>query len=344
MMRTGCAGVLGGLVVGLLLLTMAGRYIQGAPAVLTGMITVLPWMWLALMGIAGAAGVAIQRWWGWLPLVVATLTWGGIWGRAWMPWRSDPGQTTLTVMTWNVARLWRGDEGEDINRSCVVNHIQEESPDALALLEISAGQVTRLSTELGMDCAHVDYHNAGRPDAGGLAVCARSPWTLGGRWARAFDPEVAWFYMIAELIHDTAPTINLLSVHLNPYRLQQGGAAGRLAQADDIARAQATQASGLLRIVETFQDPTVVAGDFNSPRDSAVHVAMRTEMTDTWEQGAWGPGQTVSLLDQLPMRVDYIYTSREHFSVVNAHIPESTCSDHKPIVSTITLSNQDAAL
>ena len=143
--------------------------------------------------------------------------------------------------------------------------------------------------------------------------------------------------MIAELTHETAPTINLLSVHLNPYRMQQGNAANRLAQADDIARAQVAQVSGLLNIVATFQDPTVVAGDFNSPRDSAVHVDMRSKMTDTWEQGAWGPGQTVSLLDWLPMRVDYIYTTKEHFSVVNSTIPDSTCSDHKPIVSTITL-------
>jgi len=336
-MRIGCAGILAMLVSGLVVLTLAGRHIQGAPAVLTGLLTVLPWMWLSLIGLAAAAGVAIRRWWGWLPLAIATLIWGGTWGRAWVPWRSDPSATTLTVMTWNVARLWRGDEGEAINRSCVINHIQNAAPDALALLEVSATQTAALSEALGLDCAHVDYHNAGRPDAGGLAVCARQPWSLGGRWARAFDPEEPWFYMIAELTHETAPTINLLSVHLNPYRMQQGNAANRLAQADDIARAQVAQVSGLLNIVATFQDPTVVAGDFNSPRDSAVHVDMRSKMTDTWEQGAWGPGQTVSLLDWLPMRVDYIYTTKEHFSVVNSTIPDSTCSDHKPIVSTITL-------
>ena len=81
----------------------------------------------------------------------------------------------------------------------------------------------------------------------------------------------------------------------------------------------------------------MVAGDFNSPRDSEIHVRLRSTLRDTWEVGGWGPAGTVKLLDLLPMRVDYVYASDE-FAVHRSEIPDVHCSDHQPVFSELTLS------
>ena len=85
-------------------------------------------------------------------------------------------------------------------------------------------------------------------------------------------------------------------------------------------------------LVKGLAGPCVVAGDFNSPRDTAVHHAMRRNMTDAWEAGAWGPGSTVRLWGMVPMRVDYLYATAS-LPTKRAWIPEVDCSDHRPLLS-----------
>ena len=103
-----------------------------------------------------------------------------------------------------------------------------------------------------------------------------------------------------------------------------------------MAQAQAEETHALLSRVSKLNDPTVVAGDFNSPRDSEVHVQLRAHMRDTWEVGGWGPDGTVRLLDLIPMRVDYIYAT-DDFAVQRSEILDVACSDHRPVLSELIL-------
>jgi endonuclease/exonuclease/phosphatase (EEP) superfamily protein YafD len=85
-----------------------------------------------------------------------------------------------------------------------------------------------------------------------------------------------------------------------------------------------------------MKDPTIVAGDFNSVRDSAVHGAMRAVMSDAHEHGAWGPGATVRALGIVPLRVDYVYIS-SHLTVASTRIPPYDCADHRPTLTRLSV-------
>jgi endonuclease/exonuclease/phosphatase (EEP) superfamily protein YafD len=143
---------------------------------------------------------------------------------------------------------------------------------------------------------------------------------------------IDWHYAMVELESTGAQArvLNLLAVHLQPYRMAATMGLERL------ARSQVQETAGLLRRVETFRDPTIVAGDFNSPRDSAVHVQMRRSMRDSWEVAGWGPGSTVQALGLWPLRVDYLYAS-PGFGIAEARITGSTCADHQPILARLLL-------
>ena len=122
---------------------------------------------------------------------------------------------------------------------------------------------------------------------------------------------------------------NLLAIHLQPYRLS-------VETSDRVSAAQRAETEGLLDTVRTFRDPTVVAGDFNSVRDSALHHAMRERLTDAWEQAGLGPGWTVKALGRFPLRIDYVYVS-DDFAVRQAALPALSCSDHRPVRTELVL-------
>ena len=66
-----------------------------------------------------------------------------------------------------------------------------------------------------------------------------------------------------------------------------------------VQRAQSDQAIALLHRMGRLKDPTLVAGDFNSTRDAALHVGLRRHLTDTWERA--GLGLAVDVLMHSPM-------------------------------------------
>ena len=308
------------------MLTALGASIDGAPAILTGAMVLLPW--ICVVALSGLA-LARQK----KPFLVLLISFLFFWGRAWAPsFGGDFSGMPVTIMTWNVQRF--GFEGvtSDGRFSCVTNAIASLNPDALALQEVTGQELEEMERALGMSCAHVDYLGTGRPDRGGLAVCARGgQWSLGETWTRTLGKD--WHTVFAELVNGDV-VFNLMVAHLHPYKMGtwQGGPGGAVPSAVVVSRAQVEETSALLNYTRTFHDPTVVAGDFNSPRDTAVHHAMRRTMTDAWEAGAWGPGSTVRLWGVVPMRVDYLYATAS-LATKTAWIPEVDCSDHRPLLS-----------
>jgi endonuclease/exonuclease/phosphatase (EEP) superfamily protein YafD len=159
-----------------------------------------------------------------------------------------------------------------------------------------------------------------------------------------------WYYMLAEVEHKDR-VFNVLAAHLSPYRYVakklrvsmaelSKGEPDKLVdlsrESEGVVRGQANQSAALLERVDKFADPTVVAGDFNSTRDSALHAALRSKLKDTWELGGLGFGGTVHLFDYIPLSIDYIYASRD-FQVRDTVVPVLGCSDHRPVVSNLTL-------
>ncbi len=332
--------------VGLLLAMAAGSELSAPPAALAAVILFLPHLHAVLAVLAFGIWVLLpDRRAPPTVLGLAVLVAAVRWGPGWSPVPDPPAGEPLVVMSWNVQRLWGEAEGTPVD--CVLSEIKRNSPDVLALLEVTADDVGALAGQLGMSCRHAPYVGAG-PRVGGLAVC-----TLGDRWrlrdgsAQRFEDGEDWSYLFAEIEGPTT-LFNLLAVHLVPYRVSErdlrrvwsSGDPSDLLKIGDrgarVTRAQSDQSAALLARVGKLQDPTIIAGDFNSTRDSALHVALRKTLRDAWERGGRGFGATIRVLGQIPLRVDHVYASRE-FRVLEAVVPVAHCSDHQPVVVTLGL-------
>ena len=340
-------------VVGLLAVTVAGRVDAAPPAWLAAVVTFLPYQYAVGLGMGFAVWTMVpdRR----LPpvgLAVLLLTGAGLWGPAWRA-RGSAGEgdaVRVRVLSWNLRRMWGGpDDGGDAKR-CVVDLVRTRRPEVLALMEVSRENTDWLARELDLSCVHHTYRDSSSPRHGGVATCTRGErWSLGKGAGQRFVDHEDWYFLQSEV---RGPAVfNLLAVHLSPYdyaakRLRSGvaelarGEAATLAKLGrsgrEVFKGQSDQAAALLDRVERFRDPVVLAGDFNSTRDAALHVALRRRLVDTWEQGGMGFGGTIRFADWLPLRIDYIYATHD-FGVRGAQVLPSGCSDHRPVLADLVL-------
>lgn len=326
--------------------TWAGREVRAPPFALTAVVTFLPYLYAGLAALAFAAWSAMPDRRD-LPFVLAAPVLSGLllWGPAWTGRGETAEGTALTVMTWNVQRLW-GDTATGDPRTCVAGGIRAAEPDVIALLEVTADDVAALSAGLGLSCVHTPYEGGADPRIGGLATCVRGDrWRLVGGEPQQFVDDEAWFYTFAEVAPADAPErrVNVLAVHLHPYAFSTAGfrRLTELARGEDealrrVVRVQGAQSVALLEHVDRFRDPTVVAGDFNSTPDNALHAALRDSLVDAWERGGRGFGGTVRFLGVLPLRIDYVYVTPS-LAVEQSRVPPLDCGDHRPIVSRLVL-------
>lgn len=339
-------------VAGLLAVTGLGRTVRAPPAPLAAMVAFLPYLYAAVAATLFAAWVVVPDRRA-VPGALAVLVVAAavLWGPAHAPAVGAEG-VPVRVASWNLRRLWGGpDDGGDA-LGCAVRAIEAADPDVLALLEVSADDVAALSSRLGLSCAHHPYRAGGRAKHGGLAACTRGrDWTLRSGEGQRFVDDEDWFYVLAE-VEGAGRVVNVLAVHLSPYeyvakKLLTG--VDHLAQGDpgdlvelgrhgeEVVRGQADQSAALLARVERLRDPTVLAGDFNSTRDAFLHTALRRHLADAWETAGRGSGGTVTLFG-MPLRIDYVYASRE-LAVVRTEVPEAGCSDHRPVVTELVLAD-----
>lgn len=338
-----------GLVAALWAITWAGSAWRAPPATLSLAVTFLPYLYGAVVIWLFALWTAIpdRR----LPpvlLVAVVLSGAGLWGPGWPAAGEDAEGDPVRVMSWNVRRLWGGPgavgtpEQRVAATACVVDAVEADDPDVVALLEVSRGDVAQLSARLGLSCAYGDYTGVGADDVGGIATCVRGgDWTLRRGGPQRFVDDEPWYYVFAE-VERGGRVFNLLAVHLKPYRfsatpLRSGRDLVEMGRAGSaVVEAQGNQSAALIEHVSRFRDPTIVAGDFNSTRDTALHDTLRDTLVDAWERGGRGFGATIRFLDRLPLRVDYVYVTPS-FAVVDARVPSLSCSDHRPVVTDLVL-------
>jgi endonuclease/exonuclease/phosphatase (EEP) superfamily protein YafD len=331
--------------------TLVGRYWSAPTAAVAALVTFLPYLYAALAASAFAAWTLFPDRRGppavmGVALAVAAALWGPTWGRG---ATVDEGDQVVRVMSWNLRRFWGGPADGGSPGACVAAAIDALDPDVLTLLEVSAADVKLLEAAAGMRCVHHPYRASTSDRVGGLAACTRRAWTVTGGGQRFVDGE-DWYYVRSEVTSGES-VFNLLAVHLTPYdyaarRLTTGVKELTRGQADTLTelgrdgevvfRGQADQTAALLERVRRFRDPTVVAGDFNSTRDTSLHRQLRQHLADTWERGGVGFGGTIDVADWLPLRIDYVYASPD-FDVVSSTVPALGCSDHRPVVSELTL-------
>ena len=319
----------------LLLVTLLGRTVRAPPLWLVGAVTFLPYLY-SLQVIWSLCLWALLRRRRLIPLSLGGVLLSALllWGPAWVSWGESADGEALTMMSWNVRRLWGGADSREPG-VCVSEVIREIDPDVITLLEITRNDLAILQPMLGLDCVHGTYTQGGGDARGGLASCVRgNRWHLaGGRSLRFVDNE-NWYYVFSE-VERAGRVVNVLAVHLYPY----GSAVAGL-RAGEVVKAQGGQSAALLNRVARFHDPTVVSGDFNSTRDAALHTALRRYMVDVWEKAGRGFGGASRYLEWIPLRIDYIYVTEE-LAVVESRVPAVDCSDHRPVVVDLVLRNTE---
>jgi endonuclease/exonuclease/phosphatase family metal-dependent hydrolase len=267
-------------------------------------------------------------------------------------------------MVWNVQRMgeFSGKTSPIAQQvSCVAQLITQEQPDLFALLEITYTQLQALQQQLKIPqdhCLWSDYYGTGQTRFGGLATCIFSSTNhLAISRRRDLNLPPNWKYLFIEVQHtsnDTTVPLNFLAVHIAPPKVSDRAVAKMLTdllrgKKSGIQQAlsllqryeqqvtlQGTQAVNALRRIGNFQDPTIMAGDFNSTQDTALHKRLRQSLNDTWLTAGLGFGTTRYWADFLPLRIDYIYVTPE-FAVQDSKTFAYECSDHFPVVSTVFL-------
>jgi len=78
--------------------------------------------------------------------------------------------------------------------------------------------------------------------------------------------------------------------------------------------------------------PVLLCGDFNATPDSRTHARMKERFTDAWELVGQGKGFTITS-DKPRKRIDYQWLNTgAPLRPLKAWIPETTASDHLPLV------------
>ncbi len=318
----------------------AARELDAPGAPLVAMTVFLPQLGLALIAASFVIWTLIpDRRTPPLVLAGACVTVFVLWAPGWTANPETADGTPMKLVSWNVQRLW-GDNADP--KTCIAKTVGGLKPDVAVFLEISAADAQDLADRLGMRCVHTTYGAHDNHKSGGLATCARAPWSIRSSAPQRFTDEGAWQYQRSELVNHDA-VVNVLAVHLTPYRATEamlhGGWEGlwrALTDGEPVAESQGRQSRALIEHLQGLSDPTIVAGDFNSTRDAALHARLRAHLRDAWEIAGTGFGATVTVGDRVPLRVDHVYAS-ERLAVADAVVPDTTCSDHKPVVVSFTL-------
>lgn len=286
-----------------------------------------PWLFLALLPVAGAAVVARRR-----RLATAVflllVVFGGRFGPFIIPHPAPASAGaaghTLRVMTFNV-------HFDNRNAAGIIRLVQAEKPDIIAMQEVVGGLVEPLFTGLKPDYPYQVVYGSG------LAAASRYP--------LAAQPAPAGLWRVQQLTAATPQgDVKIWNIH-PPVAVSQKG-----------WEAQRQIFSGLAGQVKAEKLPVIVLGDFNTTTQAENYALLAAHLADV--QQATGLGldftfpQLASFAGRLPwylrplsrikpvVHIDHILASA-HFAPVESHIvAEELNSDHRPVVATLRWTGQ----
>ena len=262
-------------------------------------------------------------------------------------------RSVIRVVSWNVGRLGesslRRAETIPARLRCAVDQLSKRPFDLLALQEVSARRIAALQVELALSCRQVDYNGRGDLDAGGVAVCTprEGRWRLIGGQPLQLGED--WYGLFGEL-SDGVNRLNLISLHLHPPRLKLRSVIQALLQVFSgelepiqrqwarLERNSVLQAREIIRLIEqvdSFSDPTIITGDFNSAPGTKAYAPLELSWSDGWRLRRFGLGAT-RWQGVIPTRIDQLYLPHQSVHLREIEVLPSDCSDHLPLTATLS--------
>lgn len=275
------------------------------------------------------------------------------------PYSLSASQTSkgVAVLSWNVSGTQTHTETQEEKLPCVLSYLsswkQNTERQLILLQEVPKSNKKRFEEKLQMRCTWSHYL-CENEQCNGLLTCADQEWKINRERQRPFHSDQRYGFQQLELEDKkTDQKINVLNIHLESLwrtiasfpNIKRSGTPLEMLRDNPNpnlllqvlqknAENQRAEIDELVEVLNQLRDPTLLAGDFNSPPSLWLHQALREEYQDAQVETGSGFGHTTSRFDFLQVRIDYLYASTELAWTGNTTVDYSThCSDHFPIQS-----------
>ena len=244
----------------------------------------------------------------------------------------------ITVLTWNTGRMGEFKKPE---KNEVLKYLMSQDADIICLQEVDVYKDAKYLTLPDVkQClrrkypySYIDFSVYNKRHQYGTMVWSKYPlinkqsirYESSGNLSNRCDVVVG------------KDTVRLFNNHLESYKLTSSD----LEEVEHLwkkwARAiplRNQQAQVVRREIEESPYPVIVAGDFNSVAFSFAYLHISNGLHDAWfTTHPWEWGATYSY-NGIGLRIDYILCS-DPLRPVQCVIPQTTGSDHKPVVATL---------
>lgn len=264
-------------------------------------------------------------------LTLAVGTWTALLIAACATGRNDNANAReLRVMTWNIQA---GGKGLD----SLANLVRAANPDILGLQEVDvhwsersnfADQARDLATRLDMRVMFAPIYSIPSSDSSkprrefGVALLTRH------RVVRWHNDSLT---RLSTQIANPTPTLmpGLLEAYVDVRGRQVRVFTTHLDYRTDPA-VRRQQVNEITRRLAADHLPAIVVGDMNAGPDAPELAPLFSVLRDAWSSGT-GEGLTYPA-EKPTKRIDYILMT-PHFVAVDAQVPPSTASDHRPVIA-----------
>jgi endonuclease/exonuclease/phosphatase (EEP) superfamily protein YafD len=270
--------------------------------------------------------------------------------------KTVPSENTISLMSWNLQRLGALHRPQDVAKNIkqVIETINVNSIQVVVLQEISLYQTKLIAQNMDLntdDFVWTDYYGTNRGRKGGIAIIVVDKnLRLDSKAAPSLPPN--WQCAYIDLVSKDNRHLNILGIHIAPPKVSEReikSIAKNMVRNPQIAlrdlrnnariyssqiRKQNKQADRITQIFSGFKDPTVIAGDFNATPEAPLHSKLSNHLNDAWITRGNGWGSTRNWLGFIPLRIDFVYLTKELEAIETYTLP-SKFSDHNPIISTI---------
>jgi vancomycin resistance protein VanJ len=282
-----------------------------------------PWLF---MGLAPALMIALLARRPWLTRGVLLL--GLVFGVRYWPLlaprlpllQAETNARQLQVMTFNVNYANR-------NAAAIAELIRAESPDLIAMQELTEDLAVLLQAELSPDYPYFLFGNSW----GMTGLISRYPLQ-----AQSVPPVVR--HTRRAMVGTPGGPVTVWNVHLSTAISRRGW------------ESQKVMAAAIAEEIDQVSGPLIVLGDFNTTDQTENYRLVAERLTDThWVVGR-GFGFTfpdarrpmngsISLLLRPLVRIDHVFVS-QHFLPQEVHLaPPGYGSDHRPVLATLRFVN-----
>lgn len=279
-----------------------------------------------------------------LSLGVLIMSWSSLSGWYGLAYAKKSAPNSLKVVTQNVRQLESYPENDrQVSIEAFRNHIQTLQPDVLCLQEFVSTKAQRdpyLEVLRNAGLPYIAHH----PERSSLLIASRYPLSS---FQNHYSKNQVNGYQIAEL-QINGRKINLVNVHLHSNRIT--GLTNQIADKGDLKEKEtwqnirealakyktatitrAHQAENIAQVLASFQDPSIICGDFNDTGQSYAYHQLKSQRKDAFLQKGQSWGSTYA--GKIPgLRIDFILFDPV-LSLQACHRGSVTFSDHYPVIA-----------